>query len=104
LNTLLAIERVQKQFTRRIASISDLAYPERLTSLVSDLEPLEVRRLRMDLDLYYKCLNNILDSPGCEYFCQFQHNSQTRTVVLLIVFKTILIAVYYLTSVPDPDR
>ena len=72
-----AIERVQKQFTRRIASLSDLTYPERLAAI--DLEPLEVRRLRMDLVLYYKCLNNLVALSGSEYFCQSQHNSQTRT-------------------------
>jgi hypothetical protein len=71
-----AIERVQKQFTRRIPSLSDLTYPERLAAI--DLEPLELRRLKADLILYYKCLNNLIALPSGEYFCQSQLNSQTR--------------------------
>jgi hypothetical protein len=72
-----AIERVQKHFTKRIASLSNLSYPERLAAI--DLEPLEIRRLKADLVLYYKCLNNIVALPGNDYFQQSQHISQTRT-------------------------
>jgi hypothetical protein len=52
-----AIERVQKRFTKRIPLLSRLSYPERLALI--DLEPLELRRLKADLVLYYKCLHNL---------------------------------------------
>ena len=40
-----AIEKVQKGFTKRIYSLSHLSYPERLAEI--NLEPLELRRLKM---------------------------------------------------------
>ena len=42
-----ALEKVQKHFAKRIPSLSNLSYPERLAAL--DLEPLEFRRLKSDL-------------------------------------------------------
>ena len=39
-----ALERAKKDFTKRIPSLSNLSYPERLAAL--DLEPLELRRLK----------------------------------------------------------
>ena len=55
------IERVQRLFTRRIPSLCELSYPERLAML--DLEPLELRRLKFDLVLYYKIFNNLVHLP-----------------------------------------
>ena len=52
------IERVQRRFTKRIPAIRDMTYSERLAAL--DLESLEIRRLRADLDLYYKIINNLV--------------------------------------------
>ena len=72
-----AIEKVQKHFTKRIKSLSDLSYPERLASI--NLEPLELRRLRADLILYYKCFNNLVSIPHTEYFRLSNFSSQTRT-------------------------
>ena len=72
-----AIERVQKNFTRRIPALAHLSYPERLAAI--DLEPLELRRLKADLVLYYKCFNNSVALPIDFYFCQSHNNSQTRT-------------------------
>ena len=54
---IFAIENVQRYFTRRIYSLRDLSYFTRLAVL--DLEPLDLRRLRMDLSLYYKIFNNL---------------------------------------------
>jgi len=48
-----ALEKGQKHFTKRIPSLANLSYPERLAAL--DLEPLELRRLKSDLVLYHKC-------------------------------------------------
>ena len=72
-----AIEKVQKRFTKRIYSLSHLSYPERLAAL--NLEPLELRRLKNDLVLYYKCLNNLVALPSDVYFCQNLQASQTRS-------------------------
>lgn len=72
-----AIERVQKNFTKRIRSLSELPYPERLA--VVDLEPLELRRLKADLVLYYKCFANLVALPCEEYFVTSDIASQTRT-------------------------
>jgi hypothetical protein len=51
------IEDVQRNFTKRIPSLSSMSYSERLAAI--DLEPLELRRLRFDLILYYKVFNNL---------------------------------------------
>ena len=72
-----AIERVQKYFTRCIPSISHLSYPERLAAI--DLEPLELRRLKADLLLYYKSYHDLVALPFNDYFVQSQNVSQTRT-------------------------
>ena len=72
-----AIERVQKHFTKRILSLSHLSYPERLA--ITGLEPLELRRLKSDLTVYYKCLHNLIALPSDVYFIRQQHESQTRT-------------------------
>ena len=55
------IERVQRQFTKRIHALKNLPYAERLA--VVDLEPLELRRIKADLVLYYKILNNLVHLP-----------------------------------------
>jgi hypothetical protein len=51
------IENVQRNFSKRIPSLSSLSYPERLALL--DLEPLELRRLRFDLIYYFKVFNHL---------------------------------------------
>jgi hypothetical protein len=48
---------VQRNFSKRIPSLSSLKYLERLALL--NLEPLELRRLRFDLTYYYKVLHNL---------------------------------------------
>jgi len=57
----------------RIPSLANLSYHERLAAL--DLEPLELRRLKSDLVLYYKCLHDLHSS---EYTVS-NVSSQTRT-------------------------
>ena len=51
------LESVQRKFTKRIPSVTDMSYSERLAFL--KLESLELRRLRFDLINYFKFL-----SPG----------------------------------------
>lgn len=72
-----AIERVQKHFTKRIPSLSNLSYPERLAAL--DLEPLELRRLKSDLVMYYKCLHDLVALPFNEFFVTSTYTSHTRS-------------------------
>ena len=71
-----ALERVQKYFTKRIPALSNLSYPERLAAM--DLESLELRRLKCDLVMYFKCLNNIVALPSQDFFIQSVTNTQTR--------------------------
>jgi hypothetical protein len=72
-----ALERVQKQFTKRIPSLSHLTYPERLAAL--DLDPLEIRRLKADLVLYFKSFHNLVELPSNVYFNLSHNITQTRT-------------------------
>jgi hypothetical protein len=72
-----AIEKIQKHFTKRIPSIGHLSYPDRLVA--TGLEPLELRRLKIDLTLYYKCLHNLVALPGDIYFRSQSRVSQTRS-------------------------
>lgn len=70
------IENVQRKFTKRIHSISHLSYLERLSVL--NLEPLELRRLKFDLIMYFKtikCLTCI--DPGTVF--TFKHSNRTSS-------------------------
>jgi len=72
-----SLERVQKYFTKHIPSLRQFSYPERLALI--GLEPLEVRRLKFDLILYYKSFNNLIALPHNLYFSVQSNLSQTRT-------------------------
>ena len=50
------IERVQRHFTKMISGLYDLSYPERLA--ITGLDSLELRRLKFDLIMYYKIIND----------------------------------------------
>ena len=49
------LESVQRKFTKRIPSLNNMSYPERLTAL--NLEHLELRRLKFDMINYFKILS-----------------------------------------------
>lgn len=70
------IEQVQRQFTKRLRSISHLTYLERLALL--GLEPLELRRLRSDLLFYFKILNNHTVFHPNHYFSYHQPSLSNR--------------------------
>ena len=72
-----AIENVQRRFTKRIPSLSSLPYLERLAIL--DLEPLELRRLRVDLTMYYKIINGLTPLEGAAYFTYYSPIASSRT-------------------------
>ena len=70
------IESVQRQFTKRIVSISNLSYLERLQIL--GLVPLELRRLHFDLIQYYKIFNNMTSLNQSDYFTHHHPSSFSR--------------------------
>ena len=72
------LENVQRHFTYRIRSIKHLSYPARLAIL--NLEPLELRRLKTDLLMYYKILNNLIPISPDDHFTKRTDTSiHTRT-------------------------
>jgi len=56
---MFKIESVQRWFTKRIKSLSNLTYDELLIKLGNDR--LELRRLRADLLMCYKILHHSVD-------------------------------------------
>ena len=73
------IEKVQRNFTKRIPSLASKSYQERLTVL--NLEPLELRRLRFDLIYYYKVLNNLSPLEPSNLFSFSNPIESTRSVL-----------------------
>lgn len=71
------IEKVQRRFTKRIPSLHDLSYSERLAMI--NLEPLELRRLRFDLINYYKILHNQSPIDAFEHFNYYYPVASSRT-------------------------
>ena len=63
-------------FTKRIVSISNLSYLERLQIL--GLVPLELRRLHFDLIQYYKIFNNMTSLNQSDYFTHHHPSSFSR--------------------------
>ena len=55
------IESVQRQFTKRLRGLKELSYPDRLKCLKA--EPLELRRIKCDLSMYFKILHETVDIP-----------------------------------------
>jgi len=53
-----ALERVQKYFTRKLRGMERFSYLERLSLL--GLDSLELRRLRLDIYMYYKIIHNMI--------------------------------------------
>ena len=72
------IEKVQRRFTKRIPSLHDLPYEERLAMI--NLEPLELRRLRFDLFNYYKILHNQSPIIPSDHFNFYHPAAASRTV------------------------
>jgi len=62
------VEKVQRNFTKRITAISSLTYHQRLEHL--SLDSLELRRLRFDLHMVYRILHNLIDLSVDSYFTQ----------------------------------
>ena len=71
------IEGVQRNFTKRIPSISSKTYQERLALL--DLESLELRRLRADLVYCFKIFSNLTPHDPNKVFLIYTPVSSSRS-------------------------
>ena len=71
------IENIQREFSRRIPALSDFCYRDRLIKL--KLYPLELRRLRFDLCLYYKILHNLTPLNPSDYFMIYHSLPSSRS-------------------------
>jgi len=71
------IEKVQRRFTKWIPSLHRLSYSERLATI--NLEPLELRRLRSDLVMYYKILHGLSSIDASRHFNYYKPVASTRT-------------------------
>jgi len=74
---ITAIESVQRYFTKQIPSLKEHCYEERLAIL--GFETLELRRLKFDLLLYYKSLNNLVPWTDSRFFTSVNELSQVKT-------------------------
>jgi hypothetical protein len=71
------VENVQRNFTKRIPSLSSLPYTERLALL--DLDLLELRRLRFDLIYYFKVLHNLTPFEPSNVFIIYYPSERSRS-------------------------
>jgi len=85
---ILAIESVQRSFTKRLPGLQNLTYPKRLERL--NLETLEIRRLKADLILLYKIIFRLVDTELVHSFKPSTYASTRGHPYKLIVptFKT----------------
>ena len=69
------IEKVQRSFTKRLPGLNNLTYRERL--VVTKLDSLELRRLRVDLIMCYKIVFRLISMDFCAFF-RFAPSCNTR--------------------------
>jgi hypothetical protein len=74
LKDIRRVERVLRTFTRRIPGLSGLTYKDRLATL--KMCSLEESRIRSDLILCYRVLNNLVCLDSAQFFTQ---STETRT-------------------------
>ena len=60
------LESVQRRFTKRLSGMCGLSYLQRLQRI--GLETLELRRLKTDLIMMFKILNNLVDKDFSDFF------------------------------------
>ena len=77
------LENVQRRFTKRVTTLKNYSYLERLAIL--GLEPLELRRLRCDLIQYYKIFNNLTPLSPSDYFTVHQPSLSSRASSSLLI-------------------
>ena len=71
----MAIENVQRRFTKRIPGFSECSYRERLSLL--NFPSLELRRLRFDLIYCYRIIFGLVDI-NCDNFFEIRSCTVTR--------------------------
>ena len=71
------LESVQRCFTRSLPSLKLYSYPDCLKIL--KIDSLELRPLKMDLSMYYKILNGLVDLDAEIFFKIDQNEHSTRT-------------------------
>ena len=76
------IENVQRYFTRRLLSKSDIGYTGRLKLL--GLDSLELRRLKFDLMLYYQIINELINLNCSKFYQILPVTHETRSHKLQI--------------------
>ena len=59
-------EGVQRNYTEKLRGIGNLSYDERLK--IPNTDRLEIRRIKFDLVLYYKMINNDVDMDTYDFF------------------------------------
>ena len=67
---------MQRYFTRRLIGFKNYSYSERLVCL--NLDSLELRRIKNDLKMYYKILNNLVDIDKDAFFKPVNKIHDTR--------------------------
>ena len=72
---IVKIEKVHKYYTKRISSISNLSYKQRLQCL--KLDSLELRRLYFDMRMVYKIIPGLINVAFDDLFT-FSPNRSTR--------------------------
>ena len=73
---IVAIEKIQRRFTKGLSNLRNLTYHQRLSAL--KLESLELRRLKSDLIVIYKMVFNLIDVNAADYFSRNTFNSNLR--------------------------
>jgi len=66
LGDIRKLESVQRQFTKKLGGLKDLAYSDRLKCLKAD--SLEMRRVKFDLSMYYNILHETVHFPSQTIF------------------------------------
>ena len=76
LHDINKIESVQRYFTCRLFPGQQLIYTERLS--LTNLNSLESRRIKFDLLMYCKIINNLVDTDSSKFVTFVHHSFNTR--------------------------
>ena len=66
LSDIRKIESVERMFIKKLTGLKDTPYPDRLRCLNAD--PLEIRRIKFDLSMYYKILHGLVNLKSDSLF------------------------------------
>jgi len=88
-----AIEKIQRKFTKRIPSLSNMPYLDRLK--IINLDSLELRRLHFDLINYYKILHDLTPHDKNDFFSFHLPLTSLRSTTPLLIRPTRAFSVLY---------